>query len=262
MAARSLRKKVVWILGVVLLLAVFAGIGLALALDRIVKAGIEKAGPALVKVPMKVQNVDISLLGGSFALEGFEMGNPPGFASAHSFAVGRVRVKAKLTSLLSDEVVLPLIVVENPDVTLEFAGTRTNLGEIQRNLARPEKGAGRRARKKLRIGLISVRGASVTVAGLPGGRTAHFSLPDIEVRELKAGGEPADPAEVAQRTLTALYESILRAGGSVLSSEQLAALKTETQDALRSGREALEEGAGKVGKAAGEAGKRLEGIFK
>lgn len=259
MILRFLRRRIFSLLIGLLILVVLLVAGLTLALDRLVKAGIETVGPRIAQVPLKVKDVDVSVLRGSFAVKGFEMGNPEGFHSPHSFSAGRIRVEAELASLLSDEIVLPLIEVEEPEVTVEFAGTKTNLGEIIKALELSER---KQSDKMLRVGLIRIVGAQVVITGLPAGQSIRLPLPDIEIKDVKAGGEPATPGEVAARVLQKLYDRILSGAGEVLPAEQLDALRDELEEVVREGEQILEESLKELEEAADEIRKELEGIFK
>jgi len=264
MTLKPVMRKVLWILGGLVVLAIIAGIVVVLSLDSIVKTGINTVGPRVAKVPLSVEKVRISLLGGSFAIEGLKMGNPPGFQTPNSFTAGKIRVDAKLRSLLSDEMIIPLIEVEQPAVTLEFSGTKTNMGEIMKGLQtpapQPEKE--QKAQKKMRIGLIKVAGTKVSIAGLPAVGSVGVPVPDIQISNVGTGGQGATPQEVASRTLTAIYEAVAGAVGSVLSAEQLNVLKGGLSDALKAGQGAIEDGAKKAKEAASGVQKGIESIFK
>jgi hypothetical protein len=265
MVAKRVVRKVIWILAGLVVLVVIAGVVVVLSLGSIVKAGINTVGPRVAKVPVSVQKVRISLLGGSFAMEGFQVGNPAGFKTPHSFTADRIEVNAELRSLLSDEMVIPLIEIDQPAVTLEFAGGKTNMGEIMKGLQTPApqpEPQKQKPQKRMRIGLIKVLGAKVSVAGLPAVGSTSVSVPDIQISDVGTGGQGATPQEVASRTLSAVYEAVVGAVGSVLSAEQLDTLKGGLSDALKAGQSAIEEGGKKAKEAAGGVKKGIEGIFK
>jgi hypothetical protein len=211
-----------------LLLLVAAGLGARAALGHMVKAGIEGVGPHVLHVRVTVQEVEVSVLRGSLVMHGFALGNPEGFSSPHAFRAGRVRVAAKLPSLFTEELVLPTIEADAPELTLEMAGEETNLGRIIEGLDLPEEGEERTGRK-FRIGLVRVTNASVRVAGLPMGQEIRLELPPVEIRDLVVGGEPATPGEVAERILTGLTEELAGAGGLSVGGERLEELLDELE---------------------------------
>ena len=97
--ASRLKRTVIWVLIVLVAAVVLGGIILALNLGKVVKTAINEVGPKVVKVPLKVDDVSVSVLGGSFVMKGFAMGNPPGFKSPNSVTIDRLQVDAKIKSL-------------------------------------------------------------------------------------------------------------------------------------------------------------------
>ncbi|MGD2176034.1 MAG: hypothetical protein PVJ27_11570 [Candidatus Brocadiaceae bacterium] len=237
MSGGFLIRKLLFGIVALAVLVVVGGVVLLVTLDRIVAAGIERGGPLITRVPMEVSDVDISLLRGSFALHGFTMGNPEGFSSERSVYVGRVQVDAELGTLLSDEIVLPLIDVENPEITVEFGQGGTNLGRILEEVERPEKRTG----KKMRIGVLRIREPAVAVGGLPAGQTVRLNLPDIELEDLSAGGEARSPSEIVADILAAVRERVLEAVQERLPVGQLEELREQLGGAAEEGTRALEE---------------------
>jgi hypothetical protein len=258
MTAGRTWKPIAAIGAAMLLLLLLTVVGLTLALDRLVKAGIETVGTRVMGVPVRVADVDISLLKGSFTMTGFEVGNPPGFSSPHSLSVGRMHVDARLLSLLTDEIVMPVVEVEAPEATFELKDWKTNIGQLLEGLQTRE----RQSEKGLRIGVIRVRGARVRVAGLPGGHEMLLELPDVEMKDLTTGGEAASPTEVATRALEELHEDILAATGGVLTAEEVEELRRELEEALMSGGEGLDEHRRHLEEAAEQLRKELEDLLE
>jgi len=234
------RKFVTGIVIVVVLIVIAAVAALAL-LDSLVKAGVEKGGTLITRVPVGVDDVHISLLGGSFLLNGFRMGNPEGYDAPDSVRVGRVQVDAKLGSLMSDEIVLPLIQVERPEITVEFSGGKTNLAAILENVRKLPLSDREPGGKKLRIGKLRINAPAVEVA-LPAGQTLKMTLPDIALDDLSAGGKSRKPAEVVEDILEAIQKRVLDEVRGRIPTGQLEQLTREGEETLRKGREALEEG--------------------
>ncbi|MHC4787607.1 MAG: DUF748 domain-containing protein [Planctomycetota bacterium] len=259
MLVRFLIRKLVWLLAGLVALVVLAAIGLNVAVDRLVRSGLETTGPLLTGVPVQVRDVHLSILGGSFTVEGFEMGNPEGFKGSRSLAAGRIHVEAKLASLFSDEVVLPLVEVEEPEVVLELSEGKTNLGQIIEKIEslRPES-----SERRLRIGRMQIRGARVGIAGLPAGQDLSFSLPDVVITDLQTGGESATAQQVASKVLRALLDDVLAEATGGLASARLDSLQEELDEALRLGRDVLGEDFEDLERAAEKARKELETLLK
>ncbi len=263
MAMKRLVRRLLWVLAGLVVLLIIAAVVVVLSLDGIVKKGINTVGPKVVKVPLSVEKVHISLLGGSFVLEGLKMGNPPGYDSPCSFTAGKIRVDANLKSLLSNEMIIPLVEVDRPAVTLEFKGMTTNMNEIMNGLGKsvsqPQPQPEKKSEKKMRIGLIRITGTTVSVAGLPAVGSVGVPVPTIQVSDLGgSGGQGATPEEVAARTFAAIYEGVAGAVGSVLPTEQLNTLRGGLSDALKLGQGVLDGGTKAAGQAATQAAGQLQ----
>jgi hypothetical protein len=222
MFVRLLVRPIVSALVVLIVLAALVVAGTTALLGSAVRAGIEAAGPVLLKAPVAVQDVDISLLGGSLVLRGLEVGNPEGFPSGQALLASRIEVEARLRSLLSDEIVLHRVEVQRPEISVQHADGRTNLAGVLDAV----RGAGQGG-KRMRIGVLSIRDPSVALSGLPLDQEIRLRLPDIELEDLSPGGEGRESRELLADVLTAVQEHILRAGASVLSREALAVLRGE-----------------------------------
>lgn len=101
-----MRKKLLTIGIIVVAVVVLAIVVVALNLNGIVKKGIVTVGPMVLGVPVELEKASVSPLRGRVALEGFALGSPEGFEAPEMFRVGRVSVRAKIMSFLSDELVV------------------------------------------------------------------------------------------------------------------------------------------------------------
>src|SRR5688572_3450760 len=99
-------KKVVRILIVLFILLIVGLVIGFLSLNRIVKKGVETVGPAIVKVEVKVKDVDLSPFSGSGKVEGLLVGNPPGFKLPSAIQAGVVAMKIEPRSLLGEKVII------------------------------------------------------------------------------------------------------------------------------------------------------------
>src|SRR5689334_13522627 len=77
-----------------------------LFLDRIVQKGVEKVGPAITKVEVKLKDADLSPLSGSGELKGLVVGNPPVYKTASAINVGSVGIKVEPGSIMKDKLVV------------------------------------------------------------------------------------------------------------------------------------------------------------
>src|SRR5688500_9100486 len=124
-----MKKRLPLILLIGAALVVVAGIAAFLFLGTIVKAGVEKVGPYITKVAVKLDGANVSVFSGSGELKGFLMGNPAGFKATDSVKVGSVAVKIEPGSVLGDKVIVRYVRVEGPEITYEAAFGGSNIGK-------------------------------------------------------------------------------------------------------------------------------------
>ena len=128
--------KKILIGGAVVLVVVVAVLMLVLGnINPIVKKGVETAGPKILKAPVTLNNVDISLLSGSGKLSGLTIGNPAGFQTEYAFQLGKVEVELDTGSLTTDTIHVKKILIDSPSIIFEGAFDKNNLSQLQKNAA-------------------------------------------------------------------------------------------------------------------------------
>jgi uncharacterized protein involved in outer membrane biogenesis len=202
------------VLAALLLVVVLAGF---LFLGTIVKAGVEKGGPFITKVPVTLNGATISVLNGSGQLKGFSMGNPEGFKAAQSVSVGSIAVKLEPGSLLSEKMIVRSVVVEAPEITYEAAFGGSNVGKILENIqavassskTNPDQPG---SKKKLQVDEFIITGAKLNVtASVLGGKTASLTLPEIRLASLGQGPDGITAAELSARAFKEVVEAAAKA---------------------------------------------------
>ena len=83
-----MKRTIKVLIGIVLAL-VLVGAVVIFFLDSIVRSSVEKVGPIVTKVSVKLDSAKISLFGGSGELKGLVVGNPEGFKTPEAIKVGR-----------------------------------------------------------------------------------------------------------------------------------------------------------------------------
>jgi hypothetical protein len=165
-----------------------------------------------------------------------------------------------LGSIRSDEIVINEVVIDGPEVTLEFSGTKTNWGTLLEGLQKgaeqeqeqPESGAG----KAVRIDRILFTNGKVHVAGIPALGTASVPLPKLEItHSAEEKAERRTVRQVALDTVTHLYAGIAGAAKGIVPAEQLKMLAGEAGELLKGAGAAVKDAAGLAAGAAGAAAK-------
>lgn len=231
--------KILIVLFVLLIAGLIVGF---LSLNRIVKKGVETVGPAIVKVEVKVKDVDLSPFSGSGKIQGLLVGNPPGFKLPSAIQAGLVSMKVEPRSLLGDKVIVRSIRVESPEITFEGGLNENNLNKILENVQGTEQKAPatkeekKATSRKLQVDEFVLTGAKVHVnSPLLAGKTATVSIPDINLTNLGQGPEGITPAELTKRVLKEVVESTVKAVGSSigeLGKEVTSGIKDVTTNAV------------------------------
>src|SRR5438874_4317894 len=192
---------------VLVALIILAALGVHFFLDSIVKKEVETIGPKVTKVDVKLNSISLSLLSGSGKIKGFTLGNPPGFKSPSSMAVGTASLAVVPKSILGDKIIIKSINIEGPEITMESDLTSVNLLKIKSNLpsnpsdpqaAENTKSDGKPS-KKLQVDDFVLKNGKVHVMlSTPiGTQSATVPLPLINLKDLGTGPEGITPAELA-----------------------------------------------------------------
>jgi hypothetical protein len=212
---------------VLVVLVILAVVGVAFFLDSIIKKEVETIGPKVTKVDVKLDSVSLSLLSGSGKIKGFTLGNPPGFKSPSSMAVGTASLAVVPKSVLGDKIVIKSINIDAPEITMESDLASVNLLKIKSNLPSnpgdpnsPEntKSNGKPS-KKLEVDEFILQNAKVHVLlNTPlGAQSATVKIPTINLKDLGTGPEGITPAELANKVLTAVFDAAVQEGQKVIS---------------------------------------------
>ena len=192
------------------------------SLDSVVASAIRGYGPEITGVTVKLQGVKIQAAQGIAAINGLQLGNPPGFKTPQALALGSIAMELDVASLTKDVVLIRSVVIDQPFVTYENQSGGSNLEVIQRHIeayivaktgAANDDKAGKKE-KKFIIDQLTIRGAKAAVsAEWLQGKTVDVSLPDLRLADIgkKTGG--ATGGEVAKLVLDAMTQSIKAAPG-------------------------------------------------
>ena len=217
-----MKKLIKLFFALVLILIVLAVVGL-FSLGRIVKAGVERVGPAVTKVPVHLDAANISVFSGGSTLKGFVLSNPEGYKSPQAIKVGSMSLDLSRRSIFSDKVVIHSIKLEAPEINYEADLRGGNLKKILDNISSGEKkpsetkpsgdkpaAKGKGAERKLQVDEFVISGAKVTVSSA---LTASYpvTLPEIRLTNLGQGPDGITAAELSRRVMNAIVEATTKA---------------------------------------------------
>ena len=218
-------KKVLIVLGVLLVLGAIAVMLVVGNLGGIIKGVVEKVGSDATQAPVTLETVDISLSSGTGRLENLVVGNPASFESDYAMSLGVISVDIDTSTLGSNPIVIKEIVIEAPQVIYEVALGSTNIGTIQENVeayaaklgagggggdqpASDDEAAG--GGTKVIIENLYIRNVRVAVsASFLGGKDAGATIPEIHLKDLGKSDGGATAGEVAAKILDALSDAVI-----------------------------------------------------
>jgi len=110
--------------------------------NKALKMGVETGGTAALKVPVSLQDANLSILGGKVELSGLNIKNPEGYQHPDFMSMGKAAVALNIKSLLSETIEIQKIQLDDIQLTLEQKGlSENNLQAILNNLPKSDKPA-------------------------------------------------------------------------------------------------------------------------
>ena len=258
------RKIVLAMLGLVVLMFI-VGLLVMLNLGNLVEKAVETGGSIVLGVPTELDNASVSLLGGTVGLDGLSLGSPEGFEAPEMFKLGHAHTTADVWSLTSGEIVVREVVIDGPEITLEFAGGKTNWGTLLARLKSAPTGEEEKEKseKTIRVDRIVFSNGKIRVAGVPMVGSATVPLPDVEVTDLRsADGTGTTVRNVLADVISSLYKGMLGAVKGVVPVEELERLGKELQEALGEPGVILEKTGAAVDEAAKEAAEKAKDVLR
>ncbi|MGB0344582.1 MAG: hypothetical protein ACPGGJ_04225 [Coraliomargarita sp.] len=257
-----IKKLFLWI--VVLAIAAFALVYFFGA-GWVTKA-VETVGPKVTQTPVRLDDVDLSLLSSSGTLQGLYIGNPEGYKHEHIFTLGKIDVEVDAKSLLSDEIVIKKIHIRSPEMNYEKTLRGSNLKSLLANVesfGRTQGGEGRAretasapgssaepspdvaeeaSSKRILIQDLLIEDLKVRV-GLMGAGTS-VTIPRIAMQDLDSASTTETVAKVLQSVLGEVTRQI-GAGVSNMGGSTLSGLESVGKQALGQKKEEVLEQAEK-----------------
>jgi hypothetical protein len=180
---------------------------LFLSLDGLVKQAIQKWGPEITGVAVRVDSVKIELAEGRGTIRGLFVGNPKGFEAPHALKLGEMRLTLDPASVTRDVVVIKELLLVAPDVVYERGQGSDNLSVIQKNAdawvaknagATKSEGPG----KKFVIENVIIKNGKAHF-----GTTVSAPMPDLHLRDVGKKSNGATAGEVVKQIWGALLQS-------------------------------------------------------
>ena len=189
------------------------------ALNKGIKAGVEKFGPEVTQTPVRLDEVNLSLLSGNGTLTGLYVGNPDGYKSENIFALGQIEIDVDTSSVFSDKIIINKIIIQKPEISYEKTLMSSNIkalmknieaftGSTEENAPEAEEAAPAEdgSAKQVVIKQLVIEDGTIFVGLMGAGTTVP--LPRIEMNDIGEDGNKKSMAEVIDLVLTEVLKSI------------------------------------------------------
>jgi len=211
-----MKKKVLIVIGgLVLILVVFVWQVIA-NLDNIVAGVIEDSGSTALQTKVRVSDVSIDLKAAKAGIGGLTIANPAGYSSADLIDMEGINVDLDLQSIGKDVLVIESIIIRNPKISFEVddkgnSNMQTLMDNIEKAMGEGDS-ATAGSETKLIIKHLEFTGGVVT-ATTPANpdKPTQVKLPAIRMSNIgsEQGGVTADVA--AKQIATRLANKVINA---------------------------------------------------
>lgn len=214
------------ITGIVLAVIAAALIAIGVTIDGIVESGIEDAGSDVLKTEVEVDDIDISIFGGSASMDGFIVYNPEGFSDEAAVSLKGIKIVLDLGSLFSDNILVKEVYVNNPEILFEQKGTKVNLRELSQNIST---GTEEESDKSIIIEKFVLEEGKISISSeLEKERNAEASLDRIELNDIGKSG-----SGTIQQAMREILEPVIKnALAEAVSSGLMDQLKDKVDDLI------------------------------
>jgi len=206
------KKKLLIVLGVVVLLLVVAGVGAFVYVDAIARSGIERGATYATGVKTTLGSADVGITTGELKLEKLNIANPAGYQADHFLDMKRGEVAVGLGSLMEKQVVVPLIDLRGIDLRVERADGKNNYDVILDNLKKLSSGEKPETTdpdaKTYIVQKLVIAETTVTISGFGVG-TQTLTLPTIELTDVGTGSDTKSMAEIVGIVIREIMQSLL-----------------------------------------------------
>ena len=189
------------------------------ALNKGIKTAVEKFGPEITQTPVRLDEVDLSILSGNGTLTGLYVGNPDGYKSENIFALGQIEVDIDTSSVFSDKIIINKIIIKKPEISYEKTLMSSNIKALMENIDAFTGSADENApeleeavpaedgsAKQVVIKQLVIEDGTVFVGLMGAGTTVP--LPRIEMNDIGEDGNNKSMPEIIDLIITEVLTSI------------------------------------------------------
>jgi len=250
----------------VLIVVVVGAVGYV-AIDKIVKTGVEQGGTYAMGVQTKLDGIHLGLMSGNLSMNGLSVANPQGFKSEHFLSLGDGSVEVTLGSLMGDTVEIPKLTLSDIDMALEKDNGKANYEVILENLAKLSGGEDQPTDdaegKKFVVKELLITNVNVR-AEVIGGVAVPIYIPEIRLTDI---GSDSDKGvllkDLAGIVVTAIMSTVVQQAGDILPGgigEGLQGGLAAVGDLGDFGMEVVGDVSAKAQEMVGQAAEQLDGV--
>lgn len=258
--------------------------GMFIYIDSIARVAVERGASGALGVKTTLKSADVGVFGGTFAMSGLRVENPPGFTDNPFLTLEDGDAAVSLGTLRKDTIELPHLRLTGIGMAIDRREGNSNYGVILEHVKgdrAPSSEPTSKEGKNYIIREVTIRDVSVRASFAPlGGEPMVVTIPIKEIALKDVGSEkPLSLSEIAGVIVQAVMSAVVENGGGLLPDDllkdldgalsrlgSLSELGVDVTTELGEQAKQLLDNVGSVGeeagKAAGEVGKTLEGIGK
>ena len=209
-------------LAMILALVLVAGlVAVFVAIDSIARAAIETGATLALGVETTLDDADVGVARGEFAMSGLSVSNPEGYDASHFITLSDGRTAVSLGTLREDVVEIPTLELTGLDMQLEKKGGVANYDVILENLKRFESDddgseeAEEEDSRKFVVKQLVIRDVTVHTALLPvGGKLtrADLRVDELKLENIGSGGDGLPMGKLVAVIVQAVFVAIVEKG--------------------------------------------------
>ena len=217
------------------------------SLDDFIKQQIQTQGSKITNQTVLVENVEMKLMKGSGAINGFSLSNPEKYNYPHAFSFETILLDINISSLTEDVIVIDEIRINDPQAFVELAKSGSAnlsdiLDEIEKNVPKsettdePEKETSTQSEPLIRVSKLILSGTNLSLdLSALGNKEHQLTLPDINLTNI--GGDKGLPAsilgaEIAKQALASIWKQAKAEQKKKLKDKIKSKLKEKALDKL------------------------------
>lgn len=178
---------------------------------NLVRKGIETGGPLVLGVPVNVDAIHMSPLGGKAEIDNMVIGNPEGFKTPHAFSLSSFKLDLEPKTLLGDTIHIRSLTISGADIICEglAADNHRAIMEKLKGKSEPKDESDKKPKtdkkqKRFIIDSFSFSDAKMTVI-IDGTEVTRIEFPTISLNEIGTKESGVTAAEA----LSQIYAAVM-----------------------------------------------------